>query len=211
MPASRATAIALSFLLLASCASLNYPVNTPLPGGHDAALSSIPDVGGDTAIGLSFSGGGTRAAAFARRIVFVVVNAGQGPTGNWSRTLEGPSGADLVDAVTDTAINSAVRSGFDAFRLSMHEWENAIRKWRCALSSAEAHRLGARTDWRCSNITFEVTEVSFDRLDPPTAAKLSAIRTRFKLPVEEVDLLIQSGADEILSDPIFSRGTAGRR
>ncbi len=143
--------------------------------------------------------------------MFVVVNAGQGPTGNWSRTLEGPSGADLVDAVTDTAINSAVRSGFDAFRLSMYEWENAIRKWRCALSSAEALRLGARTDWRCSNISFEVTEVSFDRLDAPTAAKLSAIRTRFKLPVEEVDLLIQSGADEILSNPIFSRGTAGRR
>ncbi len=457
MPASRVTAIALSFLLLASCASLNYPVNTQLPVGHDAALSSIPDVGGDTAIALSFSGGGTRAAAFAfgvlrgldqvpttggrsdldrvafvsgvsggsvtaayfglkgkaaladfrerfltqnaeetlstsidfkniaaglgggvndaskfpvwldnnlfneatmsdlirpgnpivwinasdifnrtpfvfsqvtfsalcsdlgtfplsqavaasaavpvvfvpivlenfsqacvsaqpdwvdrvladrgsgaqvrafaqaltryrnldqirylklsdggitdnfglsglviaraaanqpyapltpdkavqlRSIVFVVVNAGQGPTGNWSRTLEGPSGADLVDAVTDTAINSAVRSGFDAFRLSMYEWENAIRKWRCALSSAEAHRLGARTDWRCSNISFEVTEVSFDRLDAPTAAKLSAIRTRFKLPVEEVDLLIQSGADGILSNPIFSRGTAGRR
>jgi hypothetical protein len=53
--------------------------------------------------------------------------------------------------------------------------------------------------------------VSFDRLDAPTAAKLSAIRTRFKLPVEEVDLLIQSGADEILSNPIFSRGNAGRR
>jgi NTE family protein len=33
-----------------------------------------------------------------RRIVFVVLNAGQGPTGNWSRTLEGPSGADLVNA-----------------------------------------------------------------------------------------------------------------
>src|SRR6266852_4026780 len=65
MPASRVTAIALSFLLLASCASLNYPVNTQLPVGHDAALSSIPDVGGDTAIALSFSGGGTRAAAFA--------------------------------------------------------------------------------------------------------------------------------------------------
>jgi hypothetical protein len=50
------TTVASSFLLLASCASLNYPLNTPLPNGHDAALSSIPDVGGDTAIGLSFSG-----------------------------------------------------------------------------------------------------------------------------------------------------------
>jgi len=457
MPASRVTAIALSFLLLASCASLNYPVNTQLPVGHDAALSSIPDVGGDTAIALSFSGGGTRAAAFAfgvlrgldqvpttggrsyldrvafvsgvsggsvtaayfglkgkaaladfrerfltqnaeetlstsidfkniaaglgggvndaskfpvwldnnlfneatmsdlirpgnpivwinasdifnrtpfvfsevtfsalcsdlgtfplsqavaasaavpvafvpivlenfsqgcipsrsdwidrvladrssgaqvrafaqaltryrnhdqirylklsdggitdnfglsglviaraaasqpyapltpdkavqlRRIVFVVVNAGQGPTGNWSRTLEGPSGADLVNAVTDTAINSAVRSGFDAFRFSMHEWESTIRKWRCALPSAESRRLGAKIDWRCSDIKFEITEVSFDRLHPLTAAKLSTIRTRFRLSVEEVDLLIKSGADEIHSDPVFSRNATGGR
>jgi NTE family protein len=146
-----------------------------------------------------------------RSIVFIVVNAGQEPTGYWSRTLEGPSGADLLNAVTDTAINSAVRSGFDAFRLSMHEWENAIRKWRCALPLSEARRLGARTDWRCSNINLEITEVSFDRLDSRTAAKLSAIRTRFRLPVEEVDLLIQSGANEILSDPIFSRDAARGR
>jgi NTE family protein len=146
-----------------------------------------------------------------RRIVFIVVNADQEPTGYWSRTLEGPSGADLLNAVTDTAINSAVRSGFDAFRLSMHEWENAIRKWRCALPLTEARRLGARADWRCSNIKLEITEVSFDRLDSRTAAKLSAIRTRFRLPVEEVDLLIQSGANEVLSDPIFSRDAARGR
>ena len=79
-----------------------------------------------------------------RRLIFVVVNAGQAPSGNWGRTVEGPNGAELLNAVTDTAMNSAVRSGFDAFRLSLHDWEEAIRKWRCSLPAAEARRLGAR-------------------------------------------------------------------
>ena len=76
-----------------------------------------------------------------RRLIFVVVNSGQAPSGNWGRTVEGPAGAELLNAVTDTAMNSAVRSGFDAFRLSLRDWEEAIRKWRCSLSATEARRL----------------------------------------------------------------------
>ena len=138
-----------------------------------------------------------------RRLIFVVVNAGQAPAGNWARTVEGPAGAELLNAVTDTAMNSAVRSGFDAFRLSIREWQEAIRKWRCSLPGAEARRLGAPRDWRCSAIGFEVAEVSFDELDPQRAAKLSSIPTRFKLATEDVDVLIQSGTDIILNHPTF--------
>jgi len=100
-----------------------------------------------------------------RRLVFIVVNSGRAPEGDWSRTVEGPSGAALIGAVTDTAIDSAVRSGFDAFRLTIREWEDATRKWRCSLSRAEAQRLGARGDWRCSNIKFEVVEIAFDQFE----------------------------------------------
>jgi NTE family protein len=133
-----------------------------------------------------------------RRLVFVVVNAGQAPSGNWTQTLEGPAGAELLNAVTDTAMNSAVRSGFDAFRLSLREWEEAIRKWRCSLPAAEARRLGASVDWRCSNIRIDIAEVGFDLFDPQRAAKLSSIPTRFKLATEDVDLLIQSGGEAVL-------------
>ena len=114
-----------------------------------------------------------------RRLIFVVVNAGQAPSGNWSCTVEGPNGAELLNAVTDTAMNSAVRSGFDAFRLSLHDWEEAIRKWRCSLPAAEARRLGAPAAWRCSNFRFDVAEVGFDLFDDQRAAKLSSIRTSF--------------------------------
>jgi len=132
-----------------------------------------------------------------RRVVFVIVNAGQEPSGNWSQTIQGPKGAELIGAMTSTAIDSAVRSSFDAFRLSVHASEDATRKWRCSLPRAEARRLGASADWRCSNIRFEINEIAFDRFDPQRAAQLTVIQTRFKLPPEQVDLLIQSGVEAV--------------
>ena len=138
-----------------------------------------------------------------RRFIFVVVNAGQAPEGDWARTVDGPTGTEMLNAVTDTAMNSAVRSGFDAFRLSIREWEEAIRKWRCSLPAAEARRLGASADWRCSNFKFEIAEVGFDLFDPQRAAKLSLIPTRFKLPTEDVDFLVQSGTPGSAVDVTF--------
>ena len=91
-----------------------------------------------------------------RRVVFIIVNSGQAPSGTWSQTIEGPTGAALLGAVTDTAIYSAVRSGFDAFRLSIRDWEGATRKWRCSLSNAEARKLGASSDWRCSRFVLKL-------------------------------------------------------
>jgi NTE family protein len=105
----------------------------------------------------------------------------------------------LLGAVTDTAIDSAVRSGFDAFRLSVRDWEEATRKWRCSLSGAEARRLGASRDWRCGNIRFEINVIAFNRFDPKLATKLNAIPTRFKLEPEEVDLLVRLGHDAVAS------------
>jgi NTE family protein len=141
------------------------------------------------------------AAVRLRHVVFIVVNSGLAPQGGWAQTVEGPSGKDMIGALTDTAINSAVRSGFDAFRLSVKDWEDATRKWRCTLSRAEAVKLGARDDWRCSNISFHVVEINFDQLDPALSAKLNRVPTRFNLPAEQVDMVAQAGTDALLAHP----------
>jgi NTE family protein len=136
-----------------------------------------------------------------RHVVFIIVNSGLGPRGEWARTVQGPSGSDMIGAITDTAINSAVRSGFDAFRLSVKGWEDATRKWRCTLSRAQAAKLGATGDWRCSNISFDIVEISFDQLDGARAAQLDQVPTRFHLPEEQVDLVAQAGTDAMLAHP----------
>jgi NTE family protein len=136
-----------------------------------------------------------------RHMVFIVVNAGLPPQGGWAQTVQGPTGKELIGAITDTAINSAVRSGFDAFRLTVKGWEDAARKWRCSLSRAEAVKLGATGDWRCSNISFDVVEINFNQMDPARAARLDQVPTSFNLPEEEVDLVIQAGTDTLLAHP----------
>jgi NTE family protein len=140
-----------------------------------------------------------------RRVVFIVVNAGVGSRGDWARTVQGPSGVEMLGAVTDTAINSAVRSGFDAFRLGVREWEEQTRKWRCSLPQSEATRLGAPKDWRCSAINFDVVELAFDQLDPARAARLSNVQTRLQLPIDEVDLVVDAGTDAVLTHPALRR------
>lgn len=136
-----------------------------------------------------------------RHLVFIVVNSGLGPRGEWARTVEGPSGKDMIGALTDIAINSAVRSGFDAFRLSVKSWQDATRKWRYALPRIEAMKLGAKRDWRCSNISFDVVEIGFNQLDPVRSAKLDRVPTSFYLPEQQVDLVAQAATDALLTHP----------
>src|SRR5262245_59887381 len=152
-----------------------------------------------------------RQAIALRRIVFVVVNAGTGTRGDWSKTVEGPSGVEMLGAVTDTAIDSVVRSGFDSFRLSLRDWEEDLRRWRCRLSQAEAARLGAPADWRCSALNLEIVEIAFDQFDPVRAAQLAGVATRFQLPADQVNLLIDAGTDAVLTHPGLRRalGRAG--
>jgi NTE family protein len=149
-------------------------------------------------------------AVHLRRIIFIIVNAGLASGGNWARTVQGPTGIEMVNAVTDTAINSAVRSGYDAFRLTVREWEEATRKWRCRLPQEELLRLGVSTDWRCSAVSFDVVELALDQLDPVRASLLSAVPTRLKLPVEDVDLVIDAGTDAVLRHPALRLGRASR-
>jgi NTE family protein len=59
--------IILSFVLLASCAAWNKPLNQPMQG-ENASLVEVTSesIGkGELYVGLAFSGGGMRASAFA--------------------------------------------------------------------------------------------------------------------------------------------------
>jgi NTE family protein len=140
-----------------------------------------------------------------RRVVFIVVNAGTGTRGDWSRTVQGPSGAEMLSAVTDTAIDSVVRSGFDSFRYSVRDWENETRRWRCGLSQAELAKARVLADWRCGAIDFDIVEIAFDQLDPARAARLSDVATRFQLPPDQVDLLVEAGHDAVQANPTLRR------
>ena len=138
-----------------------------------------------------------RQAVRVRRIMFLVVDAGRGISGDFAQRLEGPSGVELVSAAADTAIDASVRSSYAAFSALASEWSNKVKRWRCSLSAAERTRLGVGKNWRCGDLSFAIDRVSFDQLGPARAGILNAIPTRFTLPPEQVDLLIESGGDAL--------------
>ena len=41
-----------------------------------------------------------------RRSMIILVDAGRAPSGDWVQTIDGPSGTDLVNAASDTALQA---------------------------------------------------------------------------------------------------------
>ncbi len=138
-----------------------------------------------------------------RRALFLVVDAKTGSSGNWINTVEGPSGVDLVKAAVDTTIDASVAGSFTAFDTTMSDWQSALVRWRCGLSAADRKRYGAPANWNCRDIKFFVGRLGFDQLDPARAARLEAIPTRFHLPREQVDEVIEAGRDSLRANPAF--------
>ena len=71
------------------------------------------------------------------------------------------------------------------------------------LSAADRTRLGVGKNWRCDDVTFYVERLSFEQLGPARAGILEAIPTRFTLPAEQIDLLIQGGADTLRESRVY--------
>jgi NTE family protein len=55
----------------------------------------------------------------------------------------------------------------------------------------------------CRDLKIYVGRIGFDQLGEERAARLGAIETRFKLPVETVDELIASGGEALAGHPTF--------
>lgn len=141
---------------------------------------------------------GRHDAVKVRRMMFVIVDAGQGTEGQWSRHLEGPSGVELAVAAIDTAIEANSHASFDGFLVMMQQWQQDLIKYRCSLSRQELQQLrGSLDGWRCDDVKFTVTRVAFDDFEAERAMQLSAIPTRLKLPAAQVQQLIDAGRESV--------------
>ncbi len=134
-----------------------------------------------------------------RRSLFLVVDAKKGVGGDWVRSPQGPTGAELVQAVADTAIDAGVAAGYTAFERTMNDWQMALVRWRCGLSAAERQRYGAPPNWNCRDVKTYIGRLSFDQFEASRAAALNAVPTRFHLPPQQVDEVIAAGRDALRS------------
>ena len=148
-------------------------------------------------------------AATMRRLLFIVVDAGQGPSADWAREVAGPSGMDIAAGAVDTAIESTMRMSYAAFLPMVRNWERDLVAYRCGLSEERKAALRAlNPDWHCEDIKFSVTQISFGDLPEAEEQVLNAIPTRLKLPPEQVDRLIDAGKQAVARDGVVKRFSA---
>src|SRR6516165_1622617 len=138
-----------------------------------------------------------------RRFLFLVVDSGRAPSGQWAQTVPGPSGVDLIMATSDTATESGAIGSYSAFDATMSDWRKTLVSWRCGLSEADRHRFGAPPGWSCRDVEFFIGKISFDALGPDRAAALNRVETRFALPPDQIDMLITAGRDALSTNPKF--------
>ena len=146
-----------------------------------------------------------------RRLLFLVVDSGRAPSGSWSQTVEGPSGVNLITAASDTATESGAVGTYSVFQETMSDWQDKLIEWRCRLSAADRHRFGAPSAWNCRDVKFFVGRIAFDQLGPEREAALNAVETAFKLPPEQVDMLISAGRDALKGNATFRSFLASLR
>jgi NTE family protein len=144
-----------------------------------------------------------------RRFIVVIVDAGRGPSGDWVKTVEGPTGTELVMAAADTAVAASVNAGFTAFDRTMKDWQTQLIRWRCGLSAQQRRRYQAPPGWNCRDLKFYVDRIGFEQLGPDRAKALNAVDTRFQLPTQQVDTVIAAGHDALRGNRIFNEFLAG--
>jgi NTE family protein len=80
-----------------------------------------------------------RDAVRIRRLLLIVVDASQGPNGDWTHREAGPSGVDLALSATDAAVDAAARHAVDALGSMIQGWQESViadRRLQAALSSS---------------------------------------------------------------------------
>ena len=139
-----------------------------------------------------------------RRFLFLVVDSGRAPSGEWAQTIPGPRGVDLIMAASDTATDAGAIGSYSAFDGTMSDWQDDLVSWRCGLVGSRPPPLR-----RAAGLELPGREVLHrpDRLRATwvriARSALNAVETRFKLPPDQVDMLIAAGRDALASNPKF--------
>ncbi len=147
-----------------------------------------------------------REAVRMKRLLFIVVDAGRPPGGAWAKSVS-TDASDLIQAVADTAVDSNVRATYDTFAAQLRTWNRELIAWRCKLPAEHVRELLASDEpWNCRNLAFHVVKVTFDQMPAADVrAKLDAIPTRFTLPADDIDLLMNAAGTILRRNSAFRR------
>ena len=110
-----------------------------------------------------------RQAVNLKRFLFVVVDAGRPPGGDLAKNADSPELMDLIQAVSDTAVDANVRAAYDAFLSEMEKWRERLIDYRCGLTPPEVVAVrGSMDGWDCRGLSLQVAKVSFEAMREPS-------------------------------------------
>lgn len=140
-----------------------------------------------------------------KRLLFLVADAGVQKDYGWTRKIPGPGGIGLAARIASASLSAATRSGYDAMRGEVRQWQEDLIEWRCALPLAEVRRLrGSTAGWDCADVKLFVGQANFEGVEPAMRDRLNKIPTRLRLDTEEVDLVIEAGRLATRASPEFN-------
>lgn len=146
-----------------------------------------------------------------RRMLFLIVDAGRAPAGDWVLRPQGPGGLDAGIAAADAAIDSATRLSATAFRDMARRWQDELVRFRCSLDETRVRLLlTAGEPWVCDDLRIVVETISPEALASERAARLRAMPTRLALTQGQVDEAISAGRDAARASPALRAYTAYR-
>lgn len=140
-----------------------------------------------------------------KRMLFLVANAGVEADYGWTQKVGGPGGLGLGMSIATASMSAATRSGYDAMRGELRQWEGELIEWRCSLGPGEVRRLrGSLDGWDCTDLKLFIGQASFEGTPSDMRDKLNKVPTRLKLKTDEVDLVIEAGRLATRSSPEFN-------
>jgi len=143
-----------------------------------------------------------------RRMLFLIVDVGRAPAGDWVLQPQGPGGLEVGLAAADAAIDSATRLSATAFRDMARRWQQDLVRFRCGLDPERVRALLPPGEpWACDDLRIVVETLSPDALAPASAARLRAMPTRLALTAAQVDEAIAAGRDAARSSRALGRYT----
>ena len=146
-----------------------------------------------------------------RRMLFLIVDAGRPPGGDWALAPEGPSGLDVGVAAADAAIDSATRLSAAAFRTMYDQWRDGIVRHRCSLTEEQARRwLRDGEPWRCDDVQFYLDVIGFERLPAHLAERMRQMPTRLALSPADLETAIAAGQAAARGSAALARYRAQR-
>jgi NTE family protein len=140
-----------------------------------------------------------------KRLLFLVADAGVQKDYKWTQKIPGPGGVALAAQIASASLSAATRSGYDAMRGEMRQWQADLVEWRCALPASEVRRLrGSTAGWDCADVKLFVGQANFEGVEAAMRDRLNRIPTRLRLRPDEVDLAIEAGRLATRASPEFN-------